>query len=64
MTRISLAERGTQIKRKLDAGVAVPAAEQLRNKGLRRTAVKVALLDHLRREAEGQQRSVPFSARY
>lgn len=64
MTRITLAERGAQIRRKLDAGVVVPGAEQLRNTGLRRTAAKVALLDHLRFEAERQQRPLPFRARY
>lgn len=64
MTRISLAERGAQIKRKLDAGVGGPAADQLRNSGLRRTAAKAALLDRLRLEAERQQRSLPFMARF
>lgn len=64
MTRISLAERGAQIKRKLDAGLVVPAGAAMRNEGRRRTADKAALLDRLRCEAERQQRPLPFTARY
>ena len=64
MTRISLAEREAQIKRKLDAGLAMPAAAEMCNEGRRRTADKAALLDHLRREAERHQRPLPFAAQY
>lgn len=63
MTRISLAERGAQIMRKREAGLVVPAAEELRNRGLRRTPDKRRLLDALREEAEGQRRPLSFTAR-
>ncbi len=63
MTRISLAERAAQIARKLEAGYAVPAAEDLRNSGVRRTVEKRRLLAALRREAKGQRRPLPFIAR-
>ena len=63
MTRISLAERGAQIKRKREAGIEMPPVEALRNSGLRRTPDKVRLLECLRDEAESQQRPVPFVAR-
>lgn len=64
MTRISLAERGAQIKRKLEAGFAMPAAAEMCNEGRRRRPEKAALLDRLRLEAEQQQRPLPFIARY
>jgi len=63
MTRISLAERGAQIMRKRDAGVVMPAADALRNSGLRRTDDKRRLLETLREEAEAQRRPLPFTAR-
>ncbi len=64
MTRISLAERGSQIKRKLDAGLALPPAGALVNSGRHRTPEKRRLLESLRAEAEAQGRAAPFSARY
>lgn len=64
MIRISLAERGAQIRRKLDAGFVMPAVENLRNSDLRRLPEKVELLERLRVEAERQQRSPPFAARF
>ncbi|CAH0256479.1 hypothetical protein [Roseomonas sp. CECT 9278] len=63
MTRISLAERGDQIMRKRDAGFVMPAADALRNTGLRRTADKHRLLETLRQEAETQRRALPFTTR-
>lgn len=64
MTRISLAERGAQIRRKLAAGFVMPAAEELLNSGLRRTPEKARLLRRLRDEAARQGRVPPFPARF
>ena len=63
MTRISLAERGSQIMRKREAGFVMPSADDLRNSGLRRTPDKLRLLESLRDEAESQRRPAPFVAR-
>lgn len=62
MTRISLAERGAQIRRKLDAGFVAPGVQDMRNSGMRRRPEKVELLERLRAEAERQQRPAPFGA--
>ncbi|MCO6417558.1 hypothetical protein JYK14_15515 [Siccirubricoccus sp. KC 17139] len=64
MTRITLAERGEQIQRKLDAGFRLPAVTELANSGRRRTPEKRALLAKLEEVAAAQGRIPPFRARY
>ncbi|WP_149539513.1 hypothetical protein [Siccirubricoccus phaeus] len=64
MTRITLAERGGQIQRKLDAGFRLPAVAELANSGRRRTPEKRALLARLQEVAATQGRTPPFAAKY
>ena len=53
--RITLEQRAAQIAAKLAEGVARPSPEALRNKGLRRTPEKKALLEMLARFTEDAQ---------
>jgi len=64
VTRTTLAERGEQIQRKLDAGFRMPAAEVLMNSGARRTPEKRALLAKLEEVTAALGRKPPFLARY
>ncbi|TCZ64339.1 hypothetical protein [Roseicella aquatilis] len=62
MNRITLAERGEQLRRKLAAGVRAPEAAAMANGGRRRTDAKRALLQRLRDVAAERGMTAPFKA--
>jgi hypothetical protein len=64
MTRITLAERGEQIQRKLDAGFCLPEAAAMANSGRRRTEAKRSLLRRLQQVAMERGKRPPFSAKF